>query len=66
VREDLLYRRLFQDDRDDLQLAAAVRAVLQIELKHAFEQSVTPIADSRDPERHGRLRAKGFAEARHP
>ena len=38
VREDLLDHRLFQNRGDDLQLAAAVRAVLQVELKHALEQ----------------------------
>ena len=38
VREDLLDHRRFQDRRNDLQLAAAVRAVLQTELEHALEQ----------------------------
>ena len=33
VRKDLLDLRLFQDRRDDLQLAAAVRAVLQVEVE---------------------------------
>ena len=33
VREDLLDDRLLQDRRDDLQLAAAVRAVLQVDLE---------------------------------
>ena len=35
VPEDLLDHRLFQDRRDDLQLAAAVRAVLQVDLESA-------------------------------
>ena len=38
VREDPLDHRLFQDGRDDLHLAAAVRAVLQVEIEHALEQ----------------------------
>jgi hypothetical protein len=38
VREDLLDDRLFQDGRNDLQLAAAVRAVLQVEIEHPLEQ----------------------------
>jgi hypothetical protein len=33
VREGLLDDRRFQDRRDDLQLAAAVRAVLEVELE---------------------------------
>ena len=33
VREDLLDHRLRKDRRDDLQLAAAVRAVLQVQLE---------------------------------
>ena len=33
VGEDLLDHRLFQDRSDDLQLAAAVRAVLQVEIE---------------------------------
>ena len=33
VRKDLLDHRLFLDRRDDLQLAAAVRAVLQVEVE---------------------------------
>ena len=39
VREDLLDDRLFHDGRDDLQLAAAVRAVLQVEREHPLEQT---------------------------
>ncbi len=35
VREDLLDHRLLQDRRNDLQLAAAVRAVLQLEIESA-------------------------------
>ena len=38
VREDLLDHRLLQDRRDDLELAAAVRTVLQVEIEHAFVQ----------------------------
>ena len=38
VREDLLDDRRFQDRRDDLQLTAAVRAVLQVEIEDALEQ----------------------------
>ena len=38
LREGLLDDGLFNGGRDDLRLAAAVRAVLQDELKHAFEQ----------------------------
>jgi hypothetical protein len=38
VRVDLLDDRLLQDRRDDLQLAAAVGAVLQLEVKHALEK----------------------------
>ena len=37
VREDLLDHWRFQDHRDDLELAAAVRAVLHIEAKHAID-----------------------------
>jgi hypothetical protein len=37
VREDPLDHRLFQDRRNDLQLATAVRAVLQVDLDHALE-----------------------------
>jgi hypothetical protein len=33
VREDLLDDRLLQDRRNDLQLADAVRAVLQVEIE---------------------------------
>ena len=33
MREDLLDHRLLKDRRDDLQLAAAVRAVLQLEIE---------------------------------
>jgi hypothetical protein len=35
VREDLLDDGLLQDRSDDLQLAAAVRAVLQVEIRRA-------------------------------
>ncbi len=38
VREDLLDHRLLEDRRDDLQLAAAVRAVRHVDLEHALEQ----------------------------
>jgi hypothetical protein len=38
VREDLFDDRLFQDRRDDLELATAVRAVLQVEFEHPLEQ----------------------------
>ena len=38
VREDLLDRRLLKNRRNDLQLTAAVRAVLQVDLEHALEQ----------------------------
>jgi len=37
VREDLLDDRLFEDRRDDLQFATAVRAVRHVDLKHALE-----------------------------
>ena len=33
VREELLDHRLLEDRRDDLQLATAVRAVLQVEIE---------------------------------
>ena len=42
VREDLLDHRLLQDRRDDLQLAAAVRAVFQVDLEHPLEQLDPP------------------------
>ena len=38
VREDLLDDRRLQDRSDDLQLAAAVRAVLEVDLEDPFEQ----------------------------
>ena len=38
MREDLLDHRLLKDRRNDLQLAAAVRAVLQVKIEHALEQ----------------------------
>ena len=38
VRKDLLDDRLLQDGGDDLQLAIAVRGVLQVEFEHALEQ----------------------------
>jgi len=38
VHEDFLDHRLLKDGGDDLQLAAAVRAVLEVEIKHALEQ----------------------------
>lgn len=37
--EDLLDDRPFQDGGDDLELAAAVRAVLHVDVKHALEQA---------------------------
>gem|GEM_PF-4336838 len=37
VREDLLAHWLFEDRRDDLQPAAAVRAVRHVDLEHALE-----------------------------
>ena len=37
MREDLLDDRLLQDRRDDLQLTATVRAVLQVEIEHPLE-----------------------------
>jgi hypothetical protein len=37
VREDLFDHRLLQDRRDDLELAAAVRAVLQVEIEYAVD-----------------------------
>jgi hypothetical protein len=40
VPEDLLDHRLLQDRRDDLRLAAAARAVFEVDLEHALEQSV--------------------------
>ena len=42
VREDLLDHRLLQDGRDDLQLAAAVLAVLNIQRNDALGQPVPP------------------------
>ena len=39
LREDFLDHRLLQDGRDDLQLAAAVRAVLQVKFKDAIDRS---------------------------
>jgi hypothetical protein len=38
VSEDLLDHRLLQDRRNDLQLAAAVRAVLLVDVKDVLEQ----------------------------
>ena len=38
MRKDLLDHWRFQDRRNDLQLAAAVRAVLQVDLEDALEQ----------------------------
>jgi hypothetical protein len=38
TRKDLLDHRLLQDRRNDLQLASAVRAVLQVEVEQALEQ----------------------------
>jgi hypothetical protein len=38
VHEDPLDHRRFQDRRDDLELAATVRAVLHVELEHPLEQ----------------------------
>jgi len=38
VREDLLNHRLLHDRRDDLQLAAAVRAVRHVDLEDPLEQ----------------------------
>jgi len=38
VREGLLDDRLLQEDRDDHQLAAAVRAALEFELNHAVDR----------------------------
>ena len=38
MRKDLLDHRLLQDRRDDPRLAAAVRAVLQVEIEHPLEQ----------------------------
>ena len=38
MREDLLDQRLLQDGRNVLARAAAVEAVLQVEVKHALEQ----------------------------
>ena len=46
VREDLLDHRLLKNRRDDLQLATAVRAALQVEIEHP-------------PERLGQLRRTG-------
>jgi hypothetical protein len=37
--KELLDHRCFQDRRVDLQLATAVRAVLEIEIEDAFEQT---------------------------
>ena len=44
--EDLLDHWRFQDRRDDLQLAAAVRAMLHVDLEHALEQ---PSPDTNSP-----------------
>ena len=42
MREDLgYYRRLF-DGCDDLQLAATLRAVFEVNIKHALEQGAAP------------------------
>jgi len=38
VGEDFLDHRRLEDRRDDLQLATAVRAVVQVEIEHALEQ----------------------------
>jgi len=38
VREDLLDQRLLPDLRDDLQLSAAVRAMLHVDLEDPLEQ----------------------------
>ena len=47
VLEDALDHRRLQDRGDNLQLAAAVRAVLHVDLEHALEQSRP--ADARRP-----------------
>ena len=38
VREELLYHRRFENGRDDLELTAAVRAMLKVDLEYPFEQ----------------------------
>jgi len=53
VREDLLDHRLFEDRRDDLQLATAVRAVRHVDLEHVLVQLgfnlVSPVGKSLAP-----------------
>jgi len=59
VREDLLDHRRFQDHRDDLALAAAVRAVLHVDLEHALEQ-LGPAQPHRTMVRTARLALRGW------
>jgi len=54
VREDLFDHWLFHDRRDDLQLAAAVRAVLHVDLEDPLEQ-LGPAQPNRTVVRTGRL-----------
>ena len=47
VREDPLYHWCLQDGGDDLELAAAIRAVFEVDLEHPLEQP--SLADARRP-----------------
>jgi len=54
MREDLLDHWLLHDRRDDLQLAAAVRAVRHVDLEHALQQ-LGPAQPNRTVVRTGRF-----------
>jgi len=58
VREDLLDDRLLQDRRNDLELAAAAQAMIQVEVEHALEQ-VGPAQPHWAGGRTGRLALDG-------
>jgi len=63
VHQDLLDHRLLQDGGDDLQLAAAVRAVLQVEVEHPLEQ-LGPAQPHRVVMRTARLALGGWSGLR--
>ena len=65
VREDPLDHVHFEDGGDDLELAAAMRAVLEVDLVHALEQpgpGETPYSDPSPAATYGRY-AKLFITA---
>jgi hypothetical protein len=62
LREDSLDHRRFEDDRDDLEMPTAVRAVLELGLKDPLEQSdpgETPYSRPRPAPAHGRPETTG-------